>query len=42
MSARTIKPEKTQTIGRSFPVRTMVASFSRMGSKYSSRFSRSV
>ena len=42
MSATTISPEKTQTIGRSPPVRTSEASFSRIGSKYSSRFSRSV
>jgi len=40
--ARAMTPANAQTIGRSRPWRTIVASFSRMGSKYSSRFSRSV
>ena len=40
--ASTMSTENTQRMGRSRPLRTMRASFSRIGSKYSSRFSRSV
>ena len=41
-SASTMTTRNPHRIGRSLPARTVRASFSRIGSKYSSRFSRSV